>query len=109
MAKMTNQNVIKAFFQGELGKIESYTGNLYIINTTISSRLMNYGTVLAERHEGKWLINTTKYSVTTSKIQSYINRELYNQFHPSSIAEHVIYMNDIRINTSYLSLKLEVR
>lgn len=39
-------------------------------------KLFNYYTCIAQRHEGKIIVNVTRYSVTTSKIQCYVRREL---------------------------------
>ena len=41
-----------------------------------SDKLFNYETCIAQRHEGKVIVNVTRYSVTTSKIQNYLRREL---------------------------------
>jgi hypothetical protein len=79
--KMTNQNVIKAFHNQQEGKIESHTGNLWIDGT--GQRLMNYSTCLAQYIGNVVVINDTKYSVTTSKIQTYIRSEFSN--HPSIV------------------------
>lgn len=82
MAKMTNQNVIKAFYNQNTGnKVESHTGNLYI--TTDGKRLMNYGTCLAQRVGNTIIINSSKYSVTTSKIQTWLRGEF--AYHPSVV------------------------
>jgi hypothetical protein len=100
MAKYTNQEVINKFFQG-WNDIESHTGNLWV--TIDGKRLMNYSTCLVERHEEYGLIvNRTSYSVTTSKIQGYIMSELWSQYSPSFIQEHVIQVEDVQQGTSYL-------
>ena len=39
-------------------------------------KLFNYGTCIAQHHGGKIIVNVTRYSVTTSKIQCYVRREL---------------------------------
>ena len=39
-------------------------------------KLFNYGTCIAQRHEGKIIVNVTRYSITTSKIQGYVRYEL---------------------------------
>ena len=39
-------------------------------------KLFNYYTCIAQRHEGKIIVNVTRYSATTSKIQCYLRREL---------------------------------
>jgi hypothetical protein len=94
MAKMTNQNVIKAFYNQQEGKVESHTGNLWI--TQDGKRLMNYATCLAERIDNIIIINDTKYSVTTSKIQTWLKSEF--AYHPSKL-----YVGKpVPMNTAYL-------
>lgn len=39
-------------------------------------KLFNYYTCIAQRHEGKIIVNNTHYSVTTLKIQNYLWCEL---------------------------------
>lgn len=39
-------------------------------------KLFNYATCIAQRHGGKIIVNVTRYSVTTSKMQNYLRREL---------------------------------
>lgn len=77
---MNNENVIKAFLDGNQAKtplrniqngIYSYKGRtLY----TDGNNLVNYSTTMATLRDGKVYLNTKKYSVTTSKIQSQIRR-----------------------------------
>ena len=43
---------------------------------SIGDKLFNYETCIAQRHEGKVIVNVTRYSVTTSKIQNCLLREL---------------------------------
>lgn len=71
MAK--NSDVVKAFFNGQ---DNVKTANLYIEN----DKLINYYTVLAERlpREGgefHFILNETKYSRSTSTIQSVIYKQ----------------------------------
>lgn len=74
MRKMTNRDVIKEFGNYNIDpKIESHSGNLYV--SMSGRKLMNYGTCLAQRVEGYVIINNSKYSTTTSKIQSYLRSE----------------------------------
>lgn len=69
---MKNIEVIKKFIARKVAK--SSNNNL----RTNGDRIVNYSTGLAEwTQDGKKVIvNTTKYSVTTSKIQTYIRYEL---------------------------------
>ena len=72
---MTNQQVINAFVSGKSGK--SSNGNLYV--SCDKTRLFNYGTCIAQRlSDGTFVVNSTKYSVTTSKIQTYVRYTIGN-------------------------------
>ena len=46
---------------------------------SIGDKLFNYETCIAQRHEGKVIVNVTRYSVTTSKIQNYLRGEMANK------------------------------
>lgn len=66
---MSNQEVINRFKNGQSGK--SSNGNLWI--SYDGDRLFNYSTCIAQRLEnGSFVVNSTKYSPTTSKIQNYV-------------------------------------
>lgn len=66
---MTNQEVISKF----VNFAESAaTANV----RSTGDKLFNYATCIAQRHEGKIIENNTRYSVTTSKMQCYVRREL---------------------------------
>ena len=43
---------------------------------SIGDKLFNYETCIAQRHEGKYLLNVTRYSITTSKLQGHVRWEL---------------------------------
>lgn len=68
---MKNVDVIRTFING--GR-NAKTENLRII----ANVLENYSTVLAEFTEYGLIVNSTKYSVSTSKIQSALRFELSN-------------------------------
>ena len=60
---MSNEQVIKNFVNGKSGKSLSMTST--------GDKLYSYYTIIAQRTaEGKVLMNSTKYSVTTSKQQT---------------------------------------
>lgn len=68
MATLTSIDLIKAFLDGEKeGRSGSKTvpGNLCIKG----EQLMHYKTPIAERYEDKIIINSTRYSMATGKIQ----------------------------------------
>ena len=46
---------------------------------SIGDKLFNYETCIAQRHEGKIIVNVTRYSVTSSKIQNYLCGEMANK------------------------------
>ena len=65
-------------------------------------RLINYSTSLAEwdRANGTLIINETKYSVSTSRVQHYVRRHI-----PSHV--HVIYVTNIPEGTLVLKNYVE--
>lgn len=66
---MRNQDVIKKF----VNHAEN-ARTLHVLSN--GDKLFNYGTCLAQRYNGKIIVNVTRYSVTTSKIQHYLKYEL---------------------------------
>ena len=83
---MTNKQVIKAFLNGET----LATKNLH----TDGTRLINYTTCIAQkRPDGSIVVNSTKYSTITSKIQ-------FNVRYLATMYEEV---TDVPINTLYLN------
>ena len=79
---MNNQSVINAFICGNSAK--SSNGNL----RTDGNKLVSYYTAIAVRMGDTIVLNRTKYSVSTSKIQTWLlhsvincgfpHREVYN-------------------------------
>ena len=66
---MRNQEVISKFVHfAESAATANVRSN--------GDKLFNYGTCIAQRHEGKIIVNVTRYSITTSKIQGYVRYEL---------------------------------
>ena len=66
----TNGKVIQAFFNHT--PLSSHNGNLKTTKTT----LINYSTIIAYYENDTYYINISKYSITTSKIQTLIKRYL---------------------------------
>jgi hypothetical protein len=64
---LKNSDVIKAFLSGKYAS----TTNLH----SYGDKLINYNTVIAEHTEAGLVINTSKYSVSTSKIQNVLLKE----------------------------------
>lgn len=72
MARMTrNEQIIEAFVRQTVEKAE--VNNLTIRDNGDS--LVNYRTTIAQYVDGYLIINSTKYSVTTSKIQGKLRTE----------------------------------
>lgn len=69
---MSNKDVIKSFIQGKSTK--SSNGNLWV--SYDGKRLFNYYTCIAQRTTNGFVLNATKYSCTTSKIQHYLRNML---------------------------------
>jgi hypothetical protein len=59
-----NQKIINAFAVGKAN-----VSNRNLRTSYDGTRLINYSTTIAQRINGKWYVNVTKYSYTTSKIQ----------------------------------------
>lgn len=66
---MKNIEVIRTFVNGGT---KAKTKNLHIDG----DKLINYNTCIAVRKSGNIVINNKKYSVTTSKIQNMLRREI---------------------------------
>lgn len=64
----TNKDIINAFINGK-----AYAHNTNLRVGCNGDRLINYSTTLAQRCGKKIIVNATKYSVSTSKIQSWLN------------------------------------
>ena len=65
---MKNLDVVRAFIYGE----QAHTLNLM----SSGDKLINYSTCIAQRKDGKIYVTDSKFSVSTSKIQSALRREL---------------------------------
>lgn len=87
---MRNIEVIKQFLNKSSGN--SDTKNL--ISNGV--RLFSYDTCIAEWTDGFVLFNVTKYSRSTSRIQSMVLRELRKLIHKS------VFIDNVPINTEYL-------
>lgn len=77
MIRTNNENVIKNYLRFIDSK--SHNENLYTrYNYNGEWELVNYSTPLVRIVDNTLYFNTKKYSVTTSKIQTYIKREIAN-------------------------------
>ena len=66
---MKNQEVISKFV--------NFAESAATVNVrSTGDKLFNYETCIAQRHGGKIIVNVTRYSVTTSKMQNYLRCEL---------------------------------
>lgn len=75
---MKNQEVIESYFN--FMSAHSHNDNLYTRHYGDEWQLVNYSTPLVTYKNDTYYINTKKYSVTTSKIQTYINRYINDHF-----------------------------
>ena len=82
---MKNENVIESYFN--FNNAKSSNGNLWTRQNGDAWELVNYSTPLMRYQNGVYYINTKKYSVTTSKIQTYINRYINNHFTNEQVEE----------------------
>lgn len=68
---MRNQDVIKMFANGCTKSVKANSVSI----STDGNTLYSYSTAIAQRlPNGKYIVNETKYSVTTSKAQGYVSR-----------------------------------
>lgn len=87
---MKNIYVIKQFLH--ISSANSDTGNLI----SVGDRLINYNTCIAEwKTKGCVMVNITKYSPTTSRIQNMLLEELKSGY-------EVIQVVNVPIDTQYL-------
>lgn len=77
---MNNEKVILAFLEGKSAKtgLRDIMDGVYVYKgrtlTTDGVELINYSTKIAYKKDGKVYLNISKYSQTTSKIQSKIKQ-----------------------------------
>lgn len=86
---MKNREVIENFFNGR----NSHTRNL----SSEDGKLMNYSTCIAQMWDGAVIVNRTRYSVTTSKLQNWV------AFEASHRGVNQIELRSVPINTGRLS------
>ena len=73
---MRNKEICEMFVNNENGKYNGKKSNSMWISKD-GDKIFSYGTCLAQRlSNGTIVVNTTKYSVTTSKQQGYLNYAL---------------------------------
>lgn len=68
---MKNIEVVKNFIYGRYGQSGSMS--------TDGNRLWSYNTCIAQKSNKGIIVNCSKYSVTTSKSQHYLRREIAGQ------------------------------
>lgn len=89
---MTNQTVVQQFIKGQPGKCLSMQ--------TDGRKLFSYNTIIAQREGNIWVVNTTKYSRTTSKHQGLLYRALDKKtWWPS---KPYVYIDGVRIEENDL-------
>ncbi len=92
---MRQKQLIEKFFQRKVGYEKA--SSLRVEDT----KLIYYQTTLAEYYNGEWIINNTRYSVMTSKLQNYI-RVYASQ---SDLPKH--YIDGIRMGVKDLAYRLQ--
>ena len=85
---LSNKAVVENFAVGK----NSHNRNLESSGT----RLINYSTCLAQFYANKLYINETKYSHSTSVIQSLVRKQFEGH-------KHVIFIKDVPIGSLYLA------
>lgn len=65
---------------------------------SVNGKLYNYGTVIGQYTHGNLIVNETKYSSTTSRLQNMLKREAYNY----------ITVDNVPMNTSDLTKYVEL-
>ena len=91
---MTNLQVIQKFLEGEKAQTQKrqiLNGCFYYEGRTLTTdgkKLINYQTIIGYKEGDKLYINKTKYSSTTSKIQSYLRREAQDFYSKENIIEY---------------------
>ncbi|MEE1073221.1 MAG: hypothetical protein U0L26_12725 [Cellulosilyticum sp.] len=94
---MKNEEVLKKYLKGEKAQTPkrsipngcfTYEGRTL---QTDGEKLINYKTIISYKKGDKIYINTSKYSVTTTKIQGKLNY-LASQYYKS---ENIIYYKEI--------------
>lgn len=93
--RLKNAEVVKNFV-GRFGDCESHTGNLY----SMGNKLYSYNTVIAQYIGGELVVNATKYSTSTSRIQNMVRREAYRYTETEKLVP--IDTHDLR---DYVSIK----
>ena len=91
---MNNEKVLIAFLEGRNAKTPTrniaaqyhyYKGNTL---TTNGTTLINYTTQIAYKIDNKLMLNRSKYSPTTSKIQTQLARLALNYYTKENIIEY---------------------
>ena len=72
----SNMQVILDFMSGKTSR------NAHL--RTDGFRLVNYSTCICEKTDDGYIMNETKYSVTTSKIQSWTRGAIKNKYIPTN-------------------------
>lgn len=68
----TQIQLVDEFLSGECEGICGGNGNLKIVN----NQLIHYSTVIAERYGNKVILNHTRYSIVTGRIQKIIKEKV---------------------------------
>ena len=69
---MTQQQLMGKFLKGEKEGVSGGSGNLKIEG----DKLIHYNTIIAERFNDKIILNTTRYSLVTGRIQKMLKESI---------------------------------
>lgn len=69
---LTFQQLVERFLKGDTTGVSSGIGNLKIKN----DQLIHYSTVIAERYKDKVLVNISRYSLQTGKLQKILRESI---------------------------------
>ena len=69
---MTQEQIVKRFISGSTDGVCSGAGNLKIQG----DKLIHYFTLIAERHGDKFIVNITRYSIVTGRIQKILRENI---------------------------------
>lgn len=69
---MTQEQIVKIFLEGAREGASSGAGNLKIRENC----LIHYRTVISERYDDKFILNVTRYSIATGRIQKMLRENI---------------------------------
>lgn len=100
MARLKNRDLIGKFLQGTAKNTDqNHGGSLWMAESGL--RLMHHHTCIAVWCDGKLIMNETKYSQTTTKLQTWLKWDAL------SLGITVTAVKDVPIGNMYIEQRLE--